>query len=241
MGMPITVEVLDTIVTKEIFQKVFDYFIYVENKFSVYKKTSEITKINEGKIKKSEYSGEMKIIFDLSEKTRLETNDYFDIFYNGKYDTSGLVKGWAIYCACEILKKAGFKNYYIEAGGDIQSFGKNKDGKDWRIGIRNPFNIQEIIKVITAPNKGVATSGTYFRGQHVYNPKKIGQKITEIVSITVIGPNILEADRFATAAFAMGKKGIKFIEELDNFEGYMIDKNGIATLTTSFKDYVILL
>ncbi len=36
----------------------------------------------------------MKVIFKLSEKTKKETNGYFDIFYKGKYDPSGIVKGW---------------------------------------------------------------------------------------------------------------------------------------------------
>ncbi len=70
---------------------------------------------------------------------------------------------------------------------------------------------------------GVATSGTSIRGQHIYNPQDDAAPIDEIVSLTVIGPNIYEADRFATAAFAMGSDGIVFIEQLDGFEGYMID------------------
>ncbi len=58
------------------------------------------------------------------------------------------------------------------------------------------------------------------------------------MSLTVIGPNIYDADRFATAAFAMGRDGIYFIENLEGFEGYMIDKNGMATFTTGFEGYV---
>lgn len=55
--------------------------------------------------------------------------------------------------------------------------------------------------------------------------------------MTVIGPNIYEADRFATACFAMGEKGIYFIEQLSGFEGYLIDNNKIATLTSNFKKH----
>ena len=59
------------------------------------------------------------------------------------------------------------------------------------------------------------------------------------VSVTVLGPNVYEADRFATAAFAMGSEGIHFIEELPRFEGYLIDRSGIATMTTGFADYAV--
>ena len=52
-----------------------------------------------------------------------------------------------------------------------------------------------------------------------------------------MGPNVLEADRFATAAFAMGREGIHFIESLKGFEGYAIDAKGIATMTSGFEVY----
>ncbi len=58
-----------------------------------------------------------------------------------------------------------------------------------------------------------------------------------VASVTVIGPDVYEADRFATAAFAMGERGIRFLESLDGFEGYMIDNDGIATMTTGFVRY----
>ncbi len=94
------------------------------------------------------------------------------------------------------------------------------------------------MKIICVQNEGVATSGTYIRGQHVYNPHHPDEKNETIVSLTVIGPNIYEADRFATAAFAMGASGIEFIEKLKGFEGYMINVKGIATYTSNFENYV---
>jgi thiamine biosynthesis lipoprotein len=50
---------------------------------------------------------------------------------------------------------------------------------------------------------------------------------------------VYEADRFATAAFAMGKRGIYFIEQLPGFEGYMIDASARATFTSGFERYVL--
>lgn len=237
MGMPISAEIADKTVNDDVFEKVFDYFKYVDEKFSPFKITSEIAKINSGKIKEAEWSSDMKEVFELSEKTRKETDGFFNVKANdGKYNLSGLVKGWAIYNAGKIISNLGFKNFYVEAGGDIQVSGKNRQGHSWTIGIKNPFKTEEIIKVIYLKDgQGIATSGTYLRGQHIYNPKERGKKITDIVSLTVIGPNIYEADRFATAAFAMGKNGINFIEKLDGFEGYMIDKNKIATMTTGME------
>lgn len=240
MGMPITVEIADTYAGGEIFEQIFSYFSYVDEKFSTYKETSEISKINSGQLGESDYSEDMKEVMALCELTKKETDGYFDIFRaDGECDPSGLVKGWSIYNAAKILKEKGIKSFYIEAGGDIQPFGKNSQNEKWRIGIRNPFNSREIIKVLQLEDEGVATSGTYIRGQHIYNPYKPGAPITDIVSLTVVGPNIYEADRFATAAFAMGAKGINFIESLEGFEGYMVDSKGVATMTGGFNKYTI--
>ena len=238
MGMPVTLEVVDAWATEDVFTEVFGYFEYVDEKFSTYKDSSEITLINRHEITLEQASADMQAIFALAEQTRQETDGYFDIARQGVYDPSGIVKGWAIYQAAETLREKGFANFHVDAGGDAQVVGKNSQGENWRVGIQNPFNPREIVKVLSVSNCGVATSGTYVRGQHIYNPKNHDQPITEIVSLTVIGPNIYEADRFATAAFAMGRDGIRFIENLEGFEGYLIDQHGQAIFTSRFARYV---
>ncbi len=138
-----------------------------------------------------------------------------------------------------MLHGFGYRNFYVEAGGDIQVFGQNGEGKAWTVGIKNPFNVQEIVKTAKLHNnEGIATSGSYERGAHIYNPKNRKQELAEIASITVIGKNIYEADRFATAAFAMQGRGIGFIESVPGLEGYSIDTHGIATMTSGFSTYV---
>lgn len=238
MGMPITVEIVDASANEETMKSVFDYFRSIDERFSVYKTTSEITKMNQGLLRAEDASEDMKTVLALCEETKQATAGYFDILArNGRLDPSGIVKGWAIFHASELLKKKGMKNYFVEAGGDIQVRGLNSQEKQWSIGIRNPFDISQIVKSVYLKDEGIATSGTYLRGQHVYNPHAKSQLITDIVSLTVIGPNIYEADRFATAAFAMGMSGIAFIEPLPGFEGYIIDKDGIATMTGGFESY----
>lgn len=234
--MPVTVLVVDSGVKAKDINEVFSYFKKIDKKFSTYKKSSEIEKINSGYLKKSQYSLEMKKILNLSEKTKKETNGYFDIKIKDKLDPSGIVKGYAISNACKMLSEKGYKNFYVEIGGDIEVRGKN-NGQKWKIGIENPFKRREIVKIINLSNFGIATSGTYIRGKHIFNPveKKVAD---DVASITVVGPNVYEADRFATAAFAMGKEGIKFIESLYGFEGYLITKDKRAILTSGFDKYL---
>ncbi len=238
MGMPITIEIIDMI-NDNIFEKIFEYFKDVDKRFSTYKRSSEVSKYNKGLINIGDLSKDMKEILKLSQQTKEETGGYFDIKKkNGKIDPSGIVKGWSIRNAALKILKAGYTNFFIEAGGDIESHGNPKGIPYFKVGIRNPFDINAIVKVIKLKNMGIATSGTYIRGQHIYNPLNY-TKANEIASISVIGPDIYEADRFATAAFAMGLKGINFIEDLDGFEAYMINNKGIATLTSGFERYVI--
>lgn len=238
MGMPITVEIVDNSANKKEIDKVFNYFQSVDLRFSTYKEKSEISLINKGVKKEKNFSSEMKEIFSLSEETKKLTLGYFDIVTpSGEYDPSGIVKGWAIYKASGILEEDGFKNFYIDAGGDIQTQGKNNSGKKWRVGIRNPLNNNEVVKTLKLSGEGVATSGLYIRGDHIYNPNSKNQLIKDVISMTVVGPNIYEADRFATAAFAMGLVGINFIEEREGFEGYAIDNNHIAVHTSNFEKY----
>lgn len=238
MDMHVTVEIVDAS-DKNIFDEIYDYFTWVDETFSPFKPTSEVSKINDGRLKPNAASREMREILALCAQTTKETDGFFDIHKkDGTIDPSGLVKGWAIWNAAKLLDEKGCTDYYVDAGGDIAVSGKNAKKLPWTVGIRNPFNTKEIVKVIHLNNnEGVATSGTYERGAHIYNPKT-HQKISDIVSLTVIGPNVYEADRFATAAFAMGREGIRFLEHLKGFEGYMIDTDGLATQTSGFDAFV---
>lgn len=238
MGMPIAIEILGAEAHQEFFDEIFAYFTVIDETFSTYKETSEISKINQGLLHPDQASDAMREVFALSEETRKQTGGFFDIRRPaGGYDPSGLVKGLAIQHAAELLRAHGLKDFYVDVAGDIQADGVNGEGTPWKIGIKNPFNENEIVKVVHVTDRGVATSGTYLRGQHIYDPHRAGEPLAEVVSLTVIGPNVYEADRFATAAFAMGREGIRFIQSLPGFEGYQIDKNGIATMTTGFNAY----
>src|SRR6266404_9055821 len=117
MGMPVTIELVDPSATVGLLQKTFDYFTEVDGRFSTYKQTSEISAINRGEIKPEDASPEMQEVFALAEKTKKETNGYFDIKKpEGSLDPSGIVKGWAIHNAAILLASEGMQNFYVEAG-----------------------------------------------------------------------------------------------------------------------------
>ena len=237
MGMPIEIEIVGESAETAL-EAAFAYLVAVDERFSTYKEGSEISRINRGELSREDASPLMREVFAIAEETKKKTNGYFDIRRpDGSIDPSGVVKGWAILNTAKLIRDAGYENYFVNAGGDIAMNGENAKGGEWSVGIRNPFNVNEIVKVVYPHGRGVATSGSYIRGAHIYNPHKHDEELADIVSITVIGPDVLEADRFATAAFAMGRAGIEFIERLPGFEGYAIDKDGIATMTSGFGAY----
>ena len=59
MGMPITVEIVDC-GQDRIVDAVFAYFAAVENRFSLFRRDSEITALNQGRIKISDASPDMR-------------------------------------------------------------------------------------------------------------------------------------------------------------------------------------
>lgn len=237
MGMPITIELVGATSDAPI-EVALSYFQSVDERFSPFKSTSEVSALNRGEVRATMFSPEMREIMALAETTKFETQGYFDIRRaDGIIDPSGLVKGWAIRNAAGIIADLGYRNYFVEAGGDIQCAGHNADGEKWRVGIRNPFDSSQSIKTLQPGDAGIATSGTSIRGKHIYNPYN-NANIDEVVSVTIVASDIFDADRFATAAFAMGRAGIDFIEATDGLEGYSIDHAGIATMTSGFEDFV---
>lgn len=236
MGMPITIEVADG---APAIAAAFAYFESVDARFSPFKPDSEVAALNRMGAEAAPLSDDMREILALAETTRAETDGYFDICRpGGTIDPSGIVKGWAIRNAARLIAGMGHGNFYVEAGGDVQCAGRNADGRPWRIGIRNPFDEAGVIKALQPGDAGVATSGSYVRGAHIYDPHDPGATLAEVVSLTVIADDICDADRFATAAFAMGRHGIHFVEAMTGLEGYAVDHSGTATMTSGFKRLV---
>jgi len=62
MGMPVTIDIIDEKANRNVFDKIYSYFRYIDHKFSTYKKNSEITLINRKKITPESYSKDMKTI-----------------------------------------------------------------------------------------------------------------------------------------------------------------------------------
>lgn len=235
MGMPVIVELIDG--SDADIERIFAHFADVDARFSTYKHDSEVNRLNRGDLILDHASADMLEVLRLCDAERIRTNGYFDARTPaGVLDPSGLVKGWAIRTASKLAERMGYHDYWIEAGGDIQLSGNDEDGRPWSVGIRHPFEPDKIVDAIEPGGRGVATSGTYLRGVHIYDPHTGKPPHSSVVSLTVVARDVYEADLWATTAFAMGESGLDMLAAMPGIEAYAIDADGIATHTAGWQD-----
>lgn len=233
MGMPVTVQVADRAIPVAALDEAFHDFALLDETFSPFLETSAVCRINRGELRPDDAEDLVRQVLHLCRLYEDATNGYFSAWLNGEFDPSGLVKSWAIDRACTILERHGCRDYFVDAGGDLQARGVSELGRPWRVGIRHPVLRHKVARVIHASDLAVATSGTYEKGDHIVDPHS-GRPATELLSFTVVGPDILQADVYATAAFAMGRQGLDFIEQTGGYEAYAIDRDHMAMWTSGF-------
>lgn len=135
-------------------------------------------------------------------------------------DLGGIAKGLAVDTAARELQP--FRDFAIDAGGDLYLGGLNPEGKPWAVGIRHPRRDGETIGTVRVSDQAVCTSGDYERpAAHILDPRN-GAAADGVASATVIGPGAMLADALATAAFVLGPAdGIALLERL-GVEGLIV-------------------
>ena len=193
----------------------------VDATFSTYQDGSEINRLGRGELTESECSGPVREVLGLCAEVERASGGCFDIHCGGRLDPSGLVKGWSVQRAAEVLQAAGARSFFIGAGGDIVTRGEAEAGHRWRVGIRHPEIADRVATVLKTGDLAIATSGAYERGDHILDPHT-GRAPRGLLSITVVGPSLTYADAFATAAFVMGEQGLHWIAGMNGYEALAI-------------------
>jgi thiamine biosynthesis lipoprotein len=235
MGMPIVVDVRDDEVEEAHLDELFAWFREVDATFSTYKDDSEISRLNRDELALRECSADVRSVIARCRELREETDGYFDAeaVVPGMIDPSGLVKGWSVDRAADLLDRAGLANYAVNAGGDIRLRGSASPDPRWRVGIQHPSILDKIAAVVEADDLAVATSGAYARGEHVVDPHT-GRSPEGVLSVTITGPDLATADAYATAAFAMGRDGPEWTRRLSPYEAMTITADGKKLSTAGF-------
>lgn len=221
MGTDVTIDVREPEAEAAALIEAITDMEMVERVFSPFLPDSAVTRINQGRIELDRAGPLVAEVARLCRLYEAATGGAFSAWRGGRLDPTGLVKGWALDRAAANLERNGHRNYLIEAGGDIRLRGSPGLRKPWRVGIRHPVHRDLVVRVIASRDLAIATSGTYERGEHIRDPRT-GLAPTGLVSVTVIGPDIMEADVFATAAFVMGERGLEWIDRQPGYDAYAI-------------------
>ena len=172
--------------------------------------------------------------------------DKFKIFENKLHrplnsflDFNAIAKGYSVDMISEFLLFNNVANFLVEVGGEIRSSGMNlADDRNWRVGLDTPTfdgSQNEIYKAFNLIDKSMATSGVYRKFKidslgnkyaHIIDPKTGYSSKTNILSITVIADNCIEADAYATALHLMT------LDEINLF----VQKNNKISVFVIFKD-----
>jgi len=234
MGMPISVDVRDPGVPGSALDVAFAWLRHVDEVFSTYRADSEISRLGRGELTLGECSAEVQEVLDLCDQLAGVTDGYFDVRADhGRLDPSGLVKGWSVERASALLGEAGSANHCINAAGDVRVRGEPEPGRPWQIGVLHPHHADAITTVVAVRDAAVATSGTYERGLHVFDPHT-HLPADDLASVTVVGADLTFADAFATAALARGPSAAAWLTRLASHEAYLVDGGGYAWWTPGF-------
>lgn len=163
-----------------------------------------------------------------------------------RIDLGGIAKGYAIAQAVEILQSNGVNSALVDAGGDIYALGK-KAGKYWHVGIRGPggTKLQGYLEVAETAVMGTGDYERFFmengkRYHHIFDPATGYPAASGISGITLIHPDPMLADAYATALFVLGPvKGLALVEQLIGMEVLMVTSSGEKILSSGLKNKVM--
>lgn len=230
MGTVFSIDVLDDI-DPAVLDDVVAWWHHVDATFSTYRVDSPVSRFGLGELELADLDREVLDVFDLCEAIHADSGGAFDIACvpapNGsRFDPSGLVKGWSIERAVELLERVGARNLCINGGGDVAVRGEAAAGTPWAIGLRHPDHADRLAGVVHLSGRGaVATSGTYERGAHIIDPAT-EMPTTELASVTVVGPDLTYADAYATAVHVMGLAGLDWIAARTRYHASIITRDG---------------
>jgi thiamine biosynthesis lipoprotein len=223
MGTVFTFQIADEFDTSRIeqdCQTAFEILVSADSQFSLYKINSEISKIGRGDLSWDKASQTQRDIRQMCAEWKAKTSGYFDAEpESGKYDPSGLVKTWATKNAALYLEANGYKDFTINAGGDIYLGPRVTTSPLTRVGLSNFVSISSreastnfVLELRGSGFFGVATSGSSERGNHIWSPS---ESIVEdqFLQVTVVAKDLVTADIWATAIVSGGKAALTLFEE----------------------------
>jgi thiamine biosynthesis lipoprotein len=178
--------------------------------FSTYRPDSVISRLGRGELELADCPPEVAEVLALGAAAERDSGGAFAVRRGGVLDPSGVVKGWAAERAGAHLTALPDTDFCLSAGGDITARTVDPAGVPWRIGIEDPHDPSRLAAVVPLHTGAIATSGTARRGSHIVDART-GRAPSGIASVTVVGSSLTTVDVDATAAFALGSAGRRWL------------------------------
>ena len=138
-------------------------------------------------------------------------------------DFSSIAKGLACDEIGRMLARNGAVNWLVEIGGEVMASGVNKRGTPWQVSVDMPNDeadgkvTHENALTLALDSGAVATSGNYRKWRieggnklsHIIDPHTGDSRAGTLLSVTVIAPDCMTADAWATACMVMGEQQVK--------------------------------
>jgi len=175
---------------------------------STWREESELMRYNRAATPEGfELSPELASLIEQAKQIEAQTGGAFSLRPNGQsIDLSGIAKGYAVDCAVELLQREfGITDCLVDIGGEVKAIGDGPSGDGWRVGVYLPTGTAGIAPpVLQLRDQSVATSGAYFKGDHIIDPSTGKPVNNGLLSVSVVHPSNTTADALATALYVMG-------------------------------------
>lgn len=225
----------DDAVAAEAVRRAREWLIFVDETFSTYKPSSDVSRIRDGVLPLADAHPLVAEVVTIGETAVADSGGAFTLEPGGRFDPSGVVKGWSIERASALLMDAHLPDHMINGGGDIQARGEREPGQYWRVAIADPRDRSRSVAIVSGPDPlAVATSGTAERGEHVQRLDGGG-----ILSVTVVGERLTDVDIAATTAFALGDGARDWIEERPHLAAFAILEGGRMWTSTRMQQFLV--
>ena len=160
-------------------------------------------------------------------------------------DVGAIAKGYAAEMIAESLREKGISGYLISIGGNVCAVGAKPDGKQWTVGIEDPFG-DGFCETVGVRDVSVVTSGSYqryfeldgVRYHHIIDPDTLFPE-NRFVSVTVISGNSALADALSTALFNMNiEQGKALVASLEDTHAMWLTADGEKLCSDGFKEFI---
>jgi len=232
MGTTVSLRFAGATAPASVLGRVEETFRAFDERFSLYRPDSEISRVAHGKLPLTRAGAELREAYaEALDWSRSTGGAFMPHRPDGVIDLSGTVKAKAMEAAARVLESSGEADWMLVAGGDILARG-TFGALPWRAGVVDPEDRGALLCAVELSGRraALATSGTAERGEHIW---RTGDPSTpqRYCQVTVLADDIITADVLATALVAGGPERCEELLAGFDIEVLTIDDAGHLTAT----------